>query len=191
MSTVQVADVLDHLVAKSAAPSSFGAQLDRMRFGIQVTPDPFRAREEAENKLLQSAALLRCIDQFEARYEFSVTTRQRATSAAGYKVLDRIQKATKRGQGEIALGILRAYHERVTCSIGQSQERGLLAVYTYVAGIAPDAVPAPPKDTDDLLMAFRTGSAKRARNMAAEAYADALLALQNHVRVYNKKKGAR
>lgn len=188
MSAVQVADVLDHLVARSAAPSNLGAQLDRMRFGIQTTPDPFRARDEVENNLLQQAQLLRCIDEFSARHEFSMTTRQRATSAAGYKVLDRLQKATKRGQGEIALNILRAYHERVTCSIGQSQERGLLEVYNYISSIAPEAVPAPPKDTEDLLMAFRTGGAKRARNMACEAYADALLALQNHCRVFNKKE---
>lgn len=187
MSGVQVADVLDHLVARAGAPSTMGAQLDRMRFGIQTAPDPFRARDDAENNLLRQAGLLRCVDDFAARHEFSVSTRQRVASAAGYKVLDRLQKATKRGQGEIALGVLRAYHERVTCSIGQSQERGLLEVYRYIASLAPDDVPAPPKDTEDLLMAFRTGKAKRARNMACEAYADALLALQNHCRVWNKR----
>ena len=39
----------------------------------------------------------------------------------------------------------------------------------------------------DLLQAFRSESAKRARAVACEAYADALLALQNHVRIWNRR----
>lgn len=181
--SIQVSDVLDFLVARSMAPSTMGAQLDRMRDGIQSAPDPFRARDDVENHMLQQAELIRCIDDFTSRQEFSVTTRQRA-AAAGYKVLEKFQKSTGRRQGEIGIGILRAYHEWST----QSTERGLLSVYQYLAIIAPSLVPPPPKNLDtNLLQAFRIGTAKRARNVACEAYADSLLALQNHVRVFNKK----
>jgi hypothetical protein len=181
---IQVSDILDHLVTRYAsAPSTMGAQLERMRFGVHSTPDPHRARAEAEDHMLQQAVLLRCIDEFIARYEFSVPARGPGSSAVGYKIIEKIQKATKLGQGVIAISVLRAYQERCT----QSPERGLVEVYNYLASVAPECVPKPPKGDMDLLQAFRSESAKRARAMAAEAYADALLALQNHVRIFNKK----
>lgn len=164
-----------------------GAQLDRMRFGVQTTPDPFRARDEVEANLLHQAVLIRCVDDFARRSEFSVPSHLRAGNAGGYKILEKIQKASKKGQGEIALCILRAYQERAT----QSQERALLEVYHYLASVAPGAVPTPPKSEPDLLQAFRTNAAKRARGVACEAYADALLALQNHVRIFNKMESKR
>ncbi len=184
---IQVADVLDFLVSsRSHAPSTMGAQLDRLRFGIQITPDPFRARSEVEDHLLQQAVLLRCIDEFSKREEFSITTRQRKAADAGYKALIKIQALATvlRSQGSIAIGILRAYQERAK----GSQECGLVSVYGFIHDIAPKSIPIPPKGDEDLLQAFRSGAAKRARNMACEAYADSLLALQNHVRVFNKKE---
>lgn len=183
---VQVADVLDFLVAKSQAPSTMGAQLERLKYGIQIAPDPFRQREDVESHLLKQAGLIRCVDDFADRQEFNPP---RKVDSAGYKIILKIQKETRpqRAQGAIALGILRAYHER--CTGVNNQERGLLEVYNFILSIAPRVVPSPPKNTDDLLMAFRTGTAKRARATAAEGYADALLALQNHCRVWNKKGG--
>jgi hypothetical protein len=182
--SVQVADVLDHLVARSASPSSFGAQLDRLKYGLQPTPDPFRARDEAENHLLEQATLLRCVSDFSSKEEFVVLPRQRKAAAAGYKLLERIHIASKYPQGGIALGILRAYHERST----QSQERGLVEVYNFLFAIAPTVCPPLPKQETDLLQAFRSGNAKRARTLACEAYADALLALQQFVRVWNARQ---
>jgi len=163
-----------------------GAQLDRLRFGIHLSPDPYRQRSEVEDQLLQQAVLIRCIDEFTRREEFSVTTRQRSAAEGGYRALTRIQdKATiHRPQGSIAVGILRAFQER---SRG-SQECGLVAVYNYVQSIAPSVVPPPPKGDEDLLQAFRTGHAARARKFVCEAHADSLLALQDHVRVFNKRE---
>lgn len=188
---IHVQDILDHLVTRYAsAPSTMGAQLERMRYGVHSTPDPHRARAEAEDHMLKQANLLRCIEAFETRQEFYVPVRGRgASSSCGYKVLEKIQKSTKKGQGAIAMGILRAYHERVTCVRGQSGERGLVEVYNFLASIAPDAVPKPPKSAEgDLLQAFRTDAAKRAREVACEGYADALLALRQHVEIWNKAK---
>lgn len=182
--SIQVSDILDHLVTRYAsAPSTMGVQLDRMRYGVHSTPDPHKARAEVEDHMLRQANLLRCIDEFAARHEFSVPARGPAAAGGGYKILEKIQKATKKGQGAIAIAILRAYQERST----QSQERGLVEVYNYLASIAPSVVPKPPKGDHDLLQAFRAETAKRARAMAAEAVADALLALQNHVRIWNRK----
>jgi len=185
---VHVSDILDSLVARSSAPSTMGAQLDRVMFGIQLTPDPFRQKADAEDQMLQEAVVIRCIDTFSVREEFSVTTRQRKAADAGFKVLTKLHDRSGKPQGSIAIGILRAYHERCTCSKGQSEERGLVSVYQYLTSIAPDSVPPPPKNEPDLVMAFRTGVAKRARAMACEAYADALLALSGHVRAFNKKE---
>lgn len=190
---IHVQDILDHLVTRYAsAPSTMGAQLERMRYGVHSTPDPHRARAEAEDHMLKQANLLRCIEAFETRQEFfsGVSVRGRgASSAGGYKILEKIQKATKKGQGAIAMGILRAYHERVTCTRGQSQERGLVEVYNFLASIAPDAVPKPTKSAEaDLLQAFRSGTLKRAHELACEGYADALLALRQHVEIWNRAK---
>lgn len=183
---IQVIDILDFLVARSCAPSTMGAQLERIQYGISLTPDPFRQRDDVEDHLLHQAVLIRCIDEFSRRETFSVTTRQRKAADAGYKALTKIhESATDYPQGSLAIGILRAYHERST----QSQERGLVAVYQYLSSIAPEVIPAPTKN--DLLESFRTGTAKRARNFACEAYADSLLALQNHVRVFNRKEKAK
>jgi hypothetical protein len=171
---VSVNDILDHLVARSAAPSTFGAQLDRLRFGTHSAPDPFRARDDAENHMLEQASLLRCIADFEQRQEFG----------SRYGTLERIQRGARLPQGYIAIGILRAYHEWSS----QSEERGLVEVYRYIATHASAIAPGVPKGETDLHQAFRTGKAKRARNLAAEAYADALLALQAHVSAANRKR---
>lgn len=173
--SVQVADVLAFLVGRSAAPSSFGAQLSRLRDGLTQTPDPFRARDDIENQLLTTAVVLRCMDDFYAKREFP----------GPYKILTKLQDNgnSDRPQGAIALGILRAFQER---SKG-SEETGLVAVYNYLSVIAPEAVPPAPKNTE-LLQAFREGTAKRARHFAAEAYADSLLALGQHVKVFNRRE---
>ena len=184
--SVSVNDILDFLVAKSAAPSTMGAQLERLKYGVQLAPDPFRARNEVEDNLLAQAAIIRCVDEFAAREELDIHARPRAPSVVGYKALTKIQEHANpwRSKGKIALDVLRAYQERNK----GSQECGLVAVYNYLEQVAPSALPPPPKNDADLLQHFRTGTAKRARNLACEVYADSLLALQYHVRVWNKKR---
>lgn len=164
-----------------------GAQLERMRYGVHSTPDPHRARAEAEDHMMKQAAMLRCIEDFKSRNEFHVPARGPAAGGGGYKILEKLQKHSRIGQGALAYGILQAYHERVTCSNTQSTIRGLVEVYQFIARIAPDGVPRPPKTDVDLVQAFRTDVAKRACSMAAEAYADSLLALRQFVEIYNKK----
>lgn len=186
--TIHVHDILDFLVAKSSAPSTMGAQLDRLRYGTQIEPDPHRQKEEIENRMLQQASIIRCFDAFREKERFSFPGQTFGCTSL-YKTLEKIQKVSRRGQGALAEGILRAYHERVTCYRGSSQERGLVEVYNYISTIAPTAVPKPPKAEKDLLQAFRENTAKRAKSVAAEAYADSLLALNQHVRVWNKKGG--
>lgn len=183
---IHVNDVLDFLVSRSAAPSSFGAQLDRLRYGVQLQSDPHRQRNEVEDHLLNQAVLLRCIDRFAERQEFSVSTRQRKSADAGYKALTKIHESNRTlSQGFIALSVLRAYQERAKKG---AEEPGIVAVYNYIVSIAPDAAPPVPmpKNGKDLAETFRAGQAKRARAFACEAWADARLALEEHVRVFNK-----
>lgn len=171
---MQLDEILHFLVAKSAAPSTFGAQLDRMKYGVHITPDPIRAQAEAESSMLQQATLIRCVDDFAARQDFGPS----------YKQLTKIQRyARDVPQGYIAIGILRSYHEWAS----QRPERALVAVYQFLAKIAPDYVPDMPEGETDILDAFLNGKAKRARAKAAEAYADALIALQSHVTAHNKR----
>lgn len=173
---IKVDDILHFLVSRSNAPSTMGAQLERLRFGLSSTPDPFRAREDIENHLLEQATIIRCHDQFAQRPEFG----------EDYKALTRIQKATspRLDQGYIAIGTLRAYHEWSS----QSPERGLVEVYGFLQRIAHRIVPKLPQDAPSALQSFRENKAKRAKSLASEAYADSLLALQYHLRVYNKGK---
>lgn len=174
---ITIDDVLDSLVSRGGyTPSSMGSQLERLATGITAAPDAFRARDEAENSIMRHAGLLCAISEFTARREF----RER------FDTLKKLQRAThpQLDQGYIAINTLRAYQE--WCS-GSGKERALVQVYRYLASIAPEVVPAPPKGTDDLLQAFRNNSAKRAQAIASEAYADAYLALESHLRVLNKK----
>lgn len=176
---IDIEHILDSLVSSGGyAPSSMGHQLERMQLGISVPSDTFRARDESENAMLRQAVLLRTISEFSARKEF----RER------YETLKKIQRGTRpeMEQGRIAIAILRAYHERAT----RSKERGLVEVYRIIGGLALDVVPAPPasaRDVDDVVQAFREGTAKRARAISAEAYADSYLALAQFLRVQNKK----
>lgn len=172
---IKTDDILDFLVARSAAPSTIGAQLERLQFGLSTTPDPFRARDELEAELLNKAQLLRCIDKFALRQDFH----------ANYKALEKLQRFTPGHppQGYLALAILRAYQEWASTS----KERALVAVYQYLSQTAPNFTPPPPKNEPDLVQAFRENKAKRARSISAEVYADSLLALGSHLVVWNKR----
>jgi len=176
--SVSVADVLDNLISVSAAPSTLGAQLDRLRLGTHSAPDPFRARDDVENHLIQQAALIRCIDQFTARQVLPIPRPA---------IIEKIQKETHTDQGRIAVAVLRAYHERST----RSQERGMVEVYRLLARMAPETTPpSPTEDTLDLVQLFREGKARRCRAFSCEAYADSLLGLQQHVRIWARKQRA-
>jgi len=170
---ISVHDVLDFLVSRGGTPSNLGAQLERMRDGTTGTQDPFRARDEVETSMLRMATIIRCVDEFEARLELSPKGQQ----------IEKINRFAQLPEGRVALGVLRAYHERPS-----SPERGLVEIYRFLAKIAPRGVPSVPKECDDLLQAFRDGNAKRCRFAAAEAYADALLGLQYHVRLFDKRQ---
>ncbi len=170
---VTVHDVLDFLVSRGATPSNLGAQLERLRDGTTGTQDPFRARDEVESSMLRLATIIRCVDEFGDRMELSPKGQQ----------IEKINRFAQLPEGAVALGILRAYHERPS-----SPERGLVEIYRFLARIAPRGVPTIPKECDDLLQAFRDGHAKRCRFAAAEAYADALLGLQYHVRLFDKRQ---
>lgn len=158
-----------------------GAQLDRLRYGTASAPDPFRAQSEAEDRMIEAATLLRCLSDFSSKQEL------RSSSAATYRALEKVQRATnaKLPQGLIATEVLRAYQEWST----KSQERGLTAIYQYLSRIAPSIVPAAPQSqVDDLVSLFRNGKAKRARDFSAEIYADALLSLGGFLQTFNRMK---
>ncbi len=170
---IHVADFLDFLVSKGGTPSNLGAQLERLRDGTTGMQDPFRARDEVETGLIKTATLIRCIDEFTERKELS---------PKGQKI-EQVNKHVRCNEGALAMGVLRAYHEWSS----SSQERGLVEIYRFLAKVAPSFVPPLPVNSHDLLQDFREGKAKRCRFLAAECYADALIAVQTHVRIFNAK----
>lgn len=179
---IRTDDILGFLVADTCTPSTFGAQLDRLRWGLTTAPDPHRAREEAESHILQQAELLRCMDDFKRVPEFRPST----TRSEGFKTLEKLQRVTspRLCQGAIALNILRVYQRWGNAA----PERGFVAVYGYVSSIAERIVP-PIAATDALeaTQLFREGKAKRAHQMTTTAYADSLLALGSFLVKYAKK----
>lgn len=180
--SVQSENILHFLVADSCSPSTLGAQLERLRFQMAPsTPDPFRARDDAESRILEQAELIRFLDTFRGVHEFRPTT----VKGDGYRTLVKIQRGdpSHRNQGEIALEVLKAFQRWGI----RSQERGLLAVYVSIRTIAPKICPDVPLDVDDALQMFRGGKAPRARTLAASAVADALLALNAQVQSWNKR----
>jgi len=169
---ITVHDILDFLVSRGGTPSNLGAQLERLRDGTTGTQDPFRARDEVETSMMRMATIIRCVDEFGQRPELSPKG----------QAIEKVNRFAQLPEGAVALGVLRAYHERPS-----SPERGLVEIYRFLARIAPRGVPSIPKECDDLLQAFRDGIAKRCRFVAAETYADALLGLQYHVRLFDKR----
>ncbi len=184
---IKVADVLACFVGRGCVPSTMQAQLDRLQFGFDPNQDPHRARREVEDHMLQQAVLYRCIDDFARRTALGVQSRQRK-SASGYRALEALQDNSSpyHSQGAIATGILRAFQERAK----GSQEQGLVAVYHYIQSIAPKAVPLPPKGDGDILQLFRLHPRAPAREFTCDAHADALFALEDHLREFNKRESS-
>lgn len=172
---IKIDDVLHFLVANTLTPSTLGAQLERIQFGLFTTPDPFRARDDAELRILEQAELLRAVDQFTEVPQFTPPTAR----GLQFANLNRIQRGTSPQlcQGAIALNILRAYQQ--WSPTPNNQERALVAVYGYIRSINPKICPSFENDTNAVLAAqsFREDKAKRAKQLAAGAYADALVAL--------------
>lgn len=172
---VHIDDVLNHLVADTIVPSNFGAQLDRLRYGLTGAPDPVKARRDAEDRLLEQAGILRVVDGFAKVEQF------RASSPMGesYKALEKIQRHARRPQGQIATGVISAYQKWVT---NAGHERGFLAVYAYLAKVAPAITPPVELEFDKALQSFRDGTARKAREFATSAYADSILALAAYLK---------
>lgn len=178
-------DILSFLVSEGLTPSSFGAQLDRMKFGLSSSPDPFRARDEAEARIMEQAELLRTIEDFKAVPEFRPTT----SRGSGYASLEKVQRAVpgRPCQGSIALAVIKAYQ---TWGV-RSPERALVAVYALIRQVAPRLAPPLDGDVDDMVQSFREGKAGRARTLAVNVYADAILALGIWLSKRNKAKAKR
>lgn len=123
--------------------------------------------------MLEQAAILRCMDHFASRQDV------RAKNLPELKTLEKLHRHTRIPRGALAFAVLRAYQERSTAS----KERGLVEVYGYVKSIAPHLATC---EELDLLTAFRSNTAKRARSLSAELVADSLLALQSHVAIWNQ-----
>ena len=120
---------------------------------------------------------IRCLD--------ALSTQRNAHVLKDRPALAKLHKRVpERTQGELVVLCLRAYEEwRLT-----SKERALAAVHAWAHALVPDAFPVPDHGEDDLAQAFRAGKAARARQRAAELYADCYLVLAEWVTAWNRKQ---
>ncbi len=192
---VNINDVLQHLVSKTAAPSSIGSQLDRLadnaadkeRDAIvtarprgQQYGNPYLARDRQERAIADLAPIARCLADL-ARVNRCEYLEDKAE-------LRRLRRALPhRGDGELVILVLTAYQEWASTS----DKRALAALYSWMHTVAPAMYPAPKMKQETLEWAFRGAEAKKAFQRASEAYADAKLVLDAWVTWWNRKQRGR
>lgn len=193
---VKLSDVLDFLVGVSAIPSNFGAQLEAIvakrstpeasrtvcyteSLDAKTTKQPVidaRAVSRMEDELIERASVIRCLQEF-ADLQTGYPLKER-------RALSRLhRRVSHRTQGELALRALYAYQKWGS----NSPERALAEVYAWSRRIQH----LEPGDVFMLAQEFRGGEAKRAREEAAELYADSLLVLSAWVGAWNARHGKR
>jgi hypothetical protein len=176
-------DILYFLMAKTTVSSGFGAALERARVGLSGRPKKgsgqascVAASESAsqETLLLKAASISRCV-----------------TVLAGVEKVDfepcpdlrRFATQAKMNEGEVAIGVLRAYQERCT----QSEERALAEACIWLIKHVP-GFEITLKSEDDLAQDFRQGRQKRARGKSLCVLADARLVLAKWVVLWNRQR---
>lgn len=185
-------DALSFLSSRSCTPSTMGAQLDALRDraeadgqslnydGIHVRSqrqDAVKVAKESENRLLRDIGVIRCVDAL-ARVQHDRIMKNKPS-------LTKLQRlVADRCEGELVVQCLRAYEARRL----HSPEAALAAVYQWAHAHAPDSYPAVLHSETDLPQAFRLGKASRARQKAADLYADCYLVLAEFVAAWNRRQ---
>lgn len=183
--TVTLDEVLCFLMAKTATPSTFGQQIEKLEAGA-VGGKPADGPQmhakatfsqhdasEAENAIFQQVSLIRCVDLLGNMQQNRVMKDKSA--------MRKLQAHSWRGQGELIVQCLRTAEEWRL----RSEPRALAAVYVWAGSLDPNTYPTVLHDEADLTQAFMVGKAKAARKKAAELYADCLLVLGEFVQQWN------
>ncbi len=192
---VTLDEVLCHLMARTHAASTMGAQLEQARAIYHGGPahdawgtggtmhvkaplqDVFLAQERAEANMLDGISVSKCVD--------ALACVKTARVLKDRPALARLQKACPdRGQGELVIMVLRTYEEWRL----HSPEKALASVYAFVQGLAPKVYPLAEHEEETLSQAFRVGEAKKARGVASELYGDAFLVLAEFVGSWNMRR---
>lgn len=193
-SAVTLEEALSHLSCRSCTPSTMGAQLEALQNRADVGPardhegmhvkapirDAVRAAEQAESRMLRDIGAIRCLD--------ALASLQHAHVLKDRPALAKMHKAVpSRAQGELVIQCLRA-HSEYRRGGKPDQDRALAAVYVWAHSRASDMFPLTAHDCEDLASAFKSGKAVRARQKAAELYADCYLVLAEFVVAWNRKQ---
>jgi hypothetical protein len=199
-SQVSVQAVRDALASDTAAPSALGASLERAAQGGSRSTDYRRAQAAQEQRLLEHAAVIRCLDALSA-------TPNLFRAGEACVTLRRFAKENALAEGAVVVAVLRAYEPwggRVRLPTKEERQaavdarleapawvrdeaRGLLEVHEWMRRQdATERAPVLGKEAT-ALDAFRAGKAKCARDRAASMLADATLALDGFVKAWNAR----
>lgn len=173
--------VLEHLTSQTTVASSTGGQLEKLRDG--VTPgsgDPRFAQGRAEERLLASAAVIRCVDTLQAAPNL-YRIGEACVHVRAFAVRAGIP------EGAAVVGILRAYLPWAT----QWPENGLVHVYQWMRVRRPSLTALDAHGESSVAQAFRAGKAKPQRMAAAILVADAEIVLSAWVELWNRKQERR
>lgn len=166
-------DVLSFLKPYSLVPSSLGSQLQKLRDGVSIYPDPHRATDMMHTKLLADAAILRCIDTLKKKDSI-----QRYCSTPS---LSRFSKTLNVQEGGVAIGVLLAFSRWDTIS----KERGFAEIYSFTRKLQGKWSP-----TETMADLFRNSKAPVAYKLAKTLLYESETILKVWVQLWNSNKVA-
>lgn len=173
---VSLQAVLEHLTSDSQVSSRFGSDLERARDGTSGAADYVASQSRAEERLLATAAIVRCVD------DLGTTTNLSRIGEACSHIRSFAVK-TKLREGQAVLGVLRAYLPWAT----QWPESGLVSVYAWMRARRPSLQAVDAHGEVSVAQAFRTGKAKAQRAAAAILVADSEVVLSAWVEHWNRR----
>lgn len=173
-------EVRSFMASRTQVGSPLGAMLDRMRDGL--APGSLGnwkvAQEREEVRRLQSASLIRCVDDLVAR------------DTIAFVWAPDIRKYAKRahlGEGEMAVRVLQAFEPWGS----QWPEKGLAEAYLWLCSVDKRLSRVANDNGDEPAMAFRNGTAREARKIASSVVADAHVCLYSWVGLWDRKNAAK
>lgn len=170
---INFSDVVEFLSSGGNVGSPLGSMLDRIRDG--TTGSNTTGVNNEEFKIMSKAAVLRCVDGLRAidKVEFESCPSLRAFA-----------KRTNSREGALVLSVLGAYHKWSL----KSQERGLVEIYRLAQRLDP-SLPDPEHDEGDLSQGFRTGKAKKARDLTSKLLNDSMIIMDAWINNWNESLG--
>lgn len=207
MADLKLAEVVDFFTSDTFVPSALGSQLEGMRLGqlaedgnkravplvedlsltnhrtIQVQKNQDSDPIGTISQLLAKAKVLRCID--------GILKEGPPSSSRWSQLYPALNKLRDRGRSQgvqlpMGAAIIRVFKEYQRFGV-REPHRGLAHVYRWMHSLSPLGYPMPDNTYDGLVESFKNGSKLSTRD-ACEVWADACMALDKWVDVWNARE---